>query len=440
VHAHYSLNPGWLLGIVIPAGFPNATPYMGVTAIVLSALGLAAGWQALGARVAAGFTILGLALALGGYSVFHGLAYALIPLLEKARNPSMAILIFHLGIALLAGYGISYLCFTEKTHWLRRTGWVLVGFSAFLYAFLFWAWIVKAQLPDERLGVPALAALLIAVTLLFRSAGRVAGGPASACLLLVMLFEMGNVSTYGFQPTAKPDSLLKKHFAFSDIVDFLHRQPEPPRVEIDENEIPYNFGDWHGLDVFGGYVASLPANIDRVQGSYDARMRLSVQYWVGRKPLRPDQKSVFASVSGLNIYLNPAAYPRAWVENNSSCREPGSARMVSRGQARVVVEADLPCAATVVVSEPFFPGWKARIEGRTVPIREVHGALRAIDLPAGRHRVVMTYRPASVYAGAAFTALGWLACAALSLYGFRQRFGIPLALNAKQSGRGHPIK
>jgi len=419
VHAHYSLNPGWLLGTVIPAGFPNASPYMGVTALVLATLGLAARWRALGARVAAGLTIVGLALALGAYSVVHGLAYALVPMLEKARNASMAILIFHLGIALLTAYGISYIL-SEKTARLRPIGWVLAGSSACLYAVLFWAWTVNAQLPDERLGVPALAALLVALILLFRGAGRSGGPAASACLLLVMLFEMGNVSTYGLQPVPKPDSLLNKHFAFSDIVEFLARQPEPPRVEIDEAEIPFNFGDWHGLDVFGGYVASLPANIDRVQGGYDARMRLSVKYWIGRKPLRPDQKLVFASESGLNVYLNPAAYPRARVENTGSCPEPGMARMISRGQGRVVVEADLSCPAAVVVSEPFFPGWRARIDGRSAPIREVHGALRAVDLPAGRHRIVMTYRPASIYAGAILTALGLLGCAAVSLYRFRQ--------------------
>ncbi|MCC6859853.1 MAG: YfhO family protein [Bryobacterales bacterium] len=415
VHTHYSMNPGWLLGAVLPAGFPHATPYMGITAILLAALGLAAGWQAWGARIAAALALLGLAFALGAFSPFHGLAYALVPMLEKARNPSMAIVIFHIGIAVLSAYGIRHILADEQSRRLRGTGVALAGLSVFLYGFLLWAWVVKSKLPDERLGVPALAALLIAVILLFRSAGRISGSAASVSLFLVMLFELNNVSTYGLQPVGKPDSLLKNHFGLADLVDFLTRQPEPPRIEADEREIPFNFGDWHGIDVFGGYTASLPANIDRVQGGYEERMRFSVKYWVGRKPIRADQVPVFASQSGLNVYLNPGAYYRAWVENSKPCPNPGQAWMTSRGQGRVVVDAQLPCPARVVISEPYFPGWKARVAGRSVPIREVHGALRAVDLPAGRHTIVMTYRPLSVYAGAALTALGLLGCALLAL-------------------------
>jgi uncharacterized membrane protein YfhO len=67
----------------------------------------------------------------------------------------------------------------------------------------------------------------------------------------------------------------------------------------------------------------------------------------------------------------------------------------------------------VVLSETFFPGWKATVDGRAVPIYEADGALRGVVVEAGLHRIDIRYRPISVYAGAFLTALGLLAAMVL---------------------------
>ncbi|MBO5540716.1 MAG: YfhO family protein [Muribaculaceae bacterium] len=51
-----------------------------------------------------------------------------------------------------------------------------------------------------------------------------------------------------------------------------------------------------------------------------------------------------------------------------------------------------------VFSEVYFPwGWQATIDGKTAPIGRVNYVLRAMQLPAGDHTIVMTYDPQEVH-------------------------------------------
>jgi uncharacterized membrane protein YfhO len=101
--------------------------------------------------------------------------------------------------------------------------------------------------------------------------------------------------------------------------------------------------------------------------------------------------------------------------------------LAERGQSHLSVRAVLGCQGTVVVGEAFYPGWEARLDGRPVPIREVHGCLRAVDAGAGEHRIQMRYRPLSVILGAALTGLGWLGCLGVGLVARRRRTALPPA-------------
>src|SRR5262249_35612490 len=160
------------------------------------------------------------------------------------------------------------------------------------------------------------------------------------------------------------------------------------RVELDGEDIPYNFGDWYGIDQFGGYLASLTTNLSRVQANTRARMMYAVNYHVGAKPSRGDQVEVFMSRSGLKVYRNPSAFPRAWAVHEAlaikrddqigtlldsnrfdphrqtfvkgsapqleKCEAPETLKLVERQPARLLLEADLKCRAMVIDSDTFF--------------------------------------------------------------------------------------
>jgi uncharacterized membrane protein YfhO len=46
----------------------------------------------------------------------------------------------------------------------------------------------------------------------------------------------------------------------------------------------------------------------------------------------------------------------------------------------------------LVVSQPYYPGWRAQLDGQPVPILRVDYLLQGISMPAGVHRVDLSFR------------------------------------------------
>ncbi|MFZ5874879.1 MAG: YfhO family protein [Nitrospirota bacterium] len=65
----------------------------------------------------------------------------------------------------------------------------------------------------------------------------------------------------------------------------------------------------------------------------------------------------------------------------------------------IVIEAALPKPALVVVSEQFFPGWNARVDGVPTALVKVNAALMGAVVPAGNHRLTLQFMPKSVIMG-----------------------------------------
>ncbi|HRU04597.1 MAG TPA: YfhO family protein [Candidatus Brocadiia bacterium] len=86
---------------------------------------------------------------------------------------------------------------------------------------------------------------------------------------------------------------------------------------------------------------------------------------------------------------------------------------------RVVVEVDAPAAGALVLGDLYYPGWQAFINGQPAPIVRADYLLRAVFVQAGKSRVEFRYRPASFRVGAFVSVAGWLAAAALWLWGPR---------------------
>lgn len=74
-------------------------------------------------------------------------------------------------------------------------------------------------------------------------------------------------------------------------------------------------------------------------------------------------------------------------------------RLVSYTPNRVVYRSDTRVPAIGVFSEIWFPwGWKATIDGQSVPLGRVNYVLRALSVPAGEHEIAMTFDPDSLHA------------------------------------------
>jgi hypothetical protein len=224
-----------------------------------------------------------------------------------------------------------------------------------------------------------------------------------------------------------------------DVAAFLRRQPGPIRVLANRDDVPFNFGDWYGIDSLWGYAPSVPANFFEIEPwSSRTRPLFATGYTVSRKPDSPGQTELFRGASGIAVYRNPDPMPRVWTVHDAvrittavqaralmqdsrfdlrqktfSYAAPPSMERCDGDEVRGLrdetnetkVTVTMKCRGLVIVSENDAPGWSARVDDRTMPIYAAYTTLRGVVVDAGTHTIEMQYRPRSFIAGVSATLL-----------------------------------
>jgi hypothetical protein len=80
--------------------------------------------------------------------------------------------------------------------------------------------------------------------------------------------------------------------------------------------------------------------------------------------------------------------------------EPAAPLRVARPNSdRITIDATLPRPALVVVSEQFFPGWEARVDGKPVALAKVNAVLMGVAVAEGSHHITLEFLPKPVILG-----------------------------------------
>jgi hypothetical protein len=95
------------------------------------------------------------------------------------------------------------------------------------------------------------------------------------------------------------------------------------------------------------------------------------------------------------------------------------ATVVSERADRILVRATVNAPSHLLVTDGYDAGWRARIDGETVPVLRANLAFRAVALPAGSHEVEMTYETPGL--GPGLTVSGLSLAGALAFVGLRSR-------------------
>jgi uncharacterized membrane protein YfhO len=94
------------------------------------------------------------------------------------------------------------------------------------------------------------------------------------------------------------------------------------------------------------------------------------------------------------------------------------------------VETSAARPALLVLTDSWFPGWKAKVNGEELPVERVDYVIRGVPIPAGESRVEFTYEPASWRAGWIVSGLALLVILAATGIGWRRSRGAGRARTA----------
>lgn len=448
VLSEYGLQPPSLLGILFPGLFVHSDPFLGITIFALALAGLALAWRHWPARAMAGVAVGGLFYSLSGYTALHGILYSLLPEIDKARSPSMAIVLFSCGAAMLAALGLDRLCEQPASPWLPRLRHAALTFGGVV--FLLRIGLIKAKTFEPRADdndfMIALTALLFGLLLYAWQSRNITwpGLCTGALLLAIVEISNGGTSFFTHRSNTSALGLLSSLRSHDDIARFLRQQPGHRRVVVDDKLIPYNFGDWHGVAQDGGYLASMPLNVrQHALHTPAAKRLLGVAFAVGNQPTDFHKQDVFTGASSLKVFANPDVLPRAFSVHEvfriadrrgagdhltqlepelarksfldvdppalETCANPDQVAVRSHTPGRVVLDVNMACRGMVILADTYAPGWSATVDGQPTPIYEAYTLVRGVVAPAGAHTIDLVYRPRSVLLGAALLTLASLA-------------------------------
>jgi hypothetical protein len=183
-----------------------------------------------------------------------------------------------------------------------------------------------------------------------------------------------------------------------------------------------------------------PVRYDSDSPVYDL---LGVKYILAWEPREDAGYELIGVNEGSIVYENTDPFPRAWVTVDGRLQPDDDAtrQQIINGEIdlreTVILAEPLDCelgdtpatpavaaiteyrpndiivnvesdGGVLVLSDQYYPGWVAQVDGERVPIARAYTSFRAVCVPPGEHTVTFRYRPRSVMWGAGLSGVGWL--------------------------------
>jgi hypothetical protein len=115
-----------------------------------------------------------------------------------------------------------------------------------------------------------------------------------------------------------------------------------------------------------------------------------------------------------NTVLLEAA-PRITLPAAAPASQPGDCVTVTQREGGGLnIRTQTAAERYLVISEVFYPGWQATMDGKPVAIERADSVIAALPLPAGSHEVEFFFDPLSVKLGLALTGATWLAAGTMA--------------------------
>jgi hypothetical protein len=176
---------------------------------------------------------------------------------------------------------------------------------------------------------------------------------------------------------------------------------------------------WEALSGLGvAYVAGVPDEAPLVGGAWTARA--GDRWWVERSP-DAAEPAWFATTCDVArrrdgaqhraVQLLAAGVPRPIVveaARKAPCSTGRAWVLAREASTQLSLATESRGPGLVFVSETWYPGWQASVDGRPTDLLRLNGYFRGVVVPAGKHLVTMTYQPRLLLWGAVLSAFACL--------------------------------
>ncbi len=299
-----------------------------------------------------------------------------------------------------------------------------------------------------------------------------------ACLTLVDLWR---VDAKIMGPMVGERSSVTTESFRDDVVDFLKTDESLYRVFPMGRDFGENRYAAFGIASVGGYHAAKPSLYERFHDSVFQTGRLSaavfamlnVKYIIISQEVATGDNLRLVHRGSRWVYEFMAPLPRAFLVDSvavlrdeeavmdsilSPSFDPGrtallleapevepvssegsSARIVSYGLNEIEIEANVARPCFLVLSELYYPDWRAEVDGRQATIYRADFLLRGLALSPGEHKVRFFYSSRSLNTGlilsvcAAVIIIGTLAPSLVRLLRRRRREGVSDSANVQRT-------
>ncbi len=428
-----------LTGFFMPQLLGTQNLYVGLLTLLLAGIAL---YHRKG-LFWAGVLLVGLFGSVGKYLVLFDALY----LIERLgfpgylRNVERLAFAITFSLAALSGYGLLSIEKVDKTL-LRLVG-TIMGIILFVSLLLSGLWSVSGSSTELNTAVNALSfvGLILLGGLLALWLFRDHPTMAKIALVAIAVSNVMSVNQGRFF-VEQIDS-----FALGNDVQRVINAPQNGngvyRTVFDQTT-SQDFGSLAGVDNVGGMPPLMLKDYERLRGVLDEYRRnilLNVEMIVTTGSYDDPAFELVAQEDEFNYYRFVVAKPRAYlVENvievadtakaaeivaapefdywntavligNSGLKEKGSnlfdfeyANIIDRSANAMRIQTNAQEPRLLVVSDTYYPGWQATIDGVPTELYKTNVALRGVVVPAGVHTVLMQFRPTIFFAGL-FTSL-----------------------------------
>lgn len=419
--------------------------YVGIPAIVLIIFSLFAAKDNRYVKFFVGLSIFAMLYALGDNFIFHKVFFNIVPGFDKFRSIGRITLLSTLSFSLLCGFGLQaffYLMSAQE----QKIGKVLLfiaGGAVLLWLAASMGFLQPSegtryydQIHSMAVSETTTTLILVLGTIgVFFLISRRTVSPLTGIIGLIILLFV-DVNIFGFNQnngTTNPDEYYNRT---ANLVEIIKQEGQKEYFRVNsrlENSmiLDRNQGMVDRIFMMEGYTPLalqriyppvkdfdracdlLNAKFRTVVDNQNQTMRLSAAstfvpraYFVYQTTVITDEEKIKEFMSSdsfdpLKIVVleeNPDLSLDEIVDSSD-----GKAEIISYSLNSITLKVSTRKNGYLVLSEIFYPGWNAYIDGKLEKVYRANWSLRAIPVRAGDHNIEVRFEPVSFYRGAWIT-------------------------------------